>query len=147
MAWLARAAQRVDLLGGLAHPQFCENLRRQPLLRSGQGGPEPQHLLRPHPVGQADRGHRPQPAGDDGVRVLRLAPSHDLHAEGGDARRLDGWDLQLRRDDERLTIGRQHEARQPLEREHLVPGQPAQVRAGRHEQGTESGIGAGLPCV
>ncbi len=51
---LAGPAQRVDLLGALAHPQVAEHAGGQGLLGARQRGPHPQHLLGPHPVGQGD---------------------------------------------------------------------------------------------
>ena len=73
---LTGAAQRVDLVGRLAHPQLAEHLREQGLLGAGQRGPQPQHLLGPHLVVQRHPTGAGQPGGDQGVRVVGLAPAH-----------------------------------------------------------------------
>src|SRR5579875_2899987 len=47
-------------------------------------------------------------------------------------------------DEERFAGGRNRQAGEPLQRERVVPGQPAQVRAGRHQQQVDPGLGGGL---
>ena len=51
----AGPAQRLDLLGRLAHPQFAQHVTGQALGGAGQRGTQREHLLGPHAVGQADR--------------------------------------------------------------------------------------------
>ena len=75
---LPGAAQRVDLVGGLAHPQLADAPPTPGVCSApGQRGPHPQHLLGPHPVGQRrPAGRRAAGAAISGVRVVRLAPAH-----------------------------------------------------------------------
>ena len=144
---LTRAAQRVDLVGGLAHPQVAEHVGPEALLGIGQGGPEPEHLLGPHPVRQADQPGVPEAGGDGGVRALGLSPADDLDAQRRHWRRLDGGDLEARRDEERVAVGGEDKAGEALQRERLVAGQPGQVRPGCHEEGVQAGRGDGLARV
>ena len=48
------AAQRVDLLGRLAHPQVAEDLGGEACSAPGSASRNREHLLGPHPVGQPD---------------------------------------------------------------------------------------------
>ena len=87
---------------------------------SGRAARKPQHLLGPHPVGQPDRADPADPTGDEGVRVLGLAPAQHLDAQPRDAGRLHGRHLQAGHDQERLAVGRQDQAGQALQREGVV---------------------------
>jgi hypothetical protein len=110
----------------------------------GRAGTHPQHLLGPHPVGQRHPGRRSQPAGDHGVRVVGLAPAHHLDVQVADRGREHRRDLEPGREHERRPVGGQDQAGQPLQRQRVVAGQPAQVRAGGHQQSVDPGAGGGL---
>ena len=75
-------------------------------------------------------------AGDDGVRVVELAPRHDL--DRGAQALLRRAALEPRDHDERRLPADDREHRQPLERHRLVGRQVAEVRPDADQQGIEA---------
>ena len=138
------AAQRGDLGGALAHPQLGDRLAGQRQLgrraRSPGGqtrarpacGSPPRAPARPPAAGRRqrrrDRRSRPKPAISTGRRparpARRAAPARDQQ--------------------ERVRLGRHHQAGQPLQRQRLIAGQIAQVGAGRDQQRVHPRVGGGL---
>ena len=85
---LAGPAQRVDLVGGLAHPQLAEHRGRRGSARRRAGRPATAAPARPTSGWPAPtRRGAAQPAGDHGVRVVGLAPADHLDVEVAHRRR------------------------------------------------------------
>ncbi len=127
--------QGVDLVGVLADAQLLDEVTAEDLARLGEGVTEREDARCPHVVVDADRPGITHQRGHQGVRVVQLAPRLEAYVDTG---RDGGGLLERRYDEGGLTVGRQHEARQPLERQGHVAGQVAKVRPRRDEQGVDA---------
>ncbi len=134
---LTGLTQRRDLGRRLARAERAQRRAGKFLPCAGQRGGEPEHHQRPHPVGEPDRGRAAEPLRNQGVRIVGLLPRDQFQAQTSGRRRLRGRQLEPRHDKERVTGGRNGQARQPLQGVGVVPAYVPQVRPWREEQGVE----------
>ena len=139
------AAQRLDLGGGLAHPQLAQRRRRPGAARRrGSAARKREHLLGPHPVVEADRpGVPPSAAGDQRVRVVGLGVVDDLARRRAPARpgRRAAPGAGTTRNGSPSAGSTRQVSRSSGVR--VVAGEVPQVGAGRDEQRVEPGRGGG----
>ena len=141
-------AEQGDLVGVLDHPEIAQDRGR-----GLEAGGRPEMRLEPEEMGgpQAVRhrdpwsavaGRRRDAAGDDRVRIVELAPGHDLdrRPQAG----LRGAALEARDDDERRLAGDDREHREALERHGLVAGQVPQVGPDADQQRIEPARRGGI---
>ncbi len=100
---------------------------------------EPEEMGRPHPIPHPQlRGGRNH-ASDELVRVLPVAPPHDL--EPATHRRVERpRALELGNHQHRVVGGPHDQQRQPLERRRIVARQVHEIRRGRQEESGQPGL-------
>ena len=124
---LAGPAQRVDLVGGLAHPQLAEHVGRRGSARRRAGRPGTAAPARPTSGWPAPtRPGVPEAGGDRRRTGRRSRPSRrprcPARAPATPARRAPRGPAPRRNG---VAVGGQHQAGEPLQRERVVAGESA----------------------
>jgi 5'-3' exonuclease len=134
------ACQGCNLFIGLAHTQGRQHRAGRTLHSFGHGRPELQDLDSPHVIIKSDPTCARHETGYEAIGVIGLIPRDDVYAGCGQRRGRSRGALKQRSDQDGLSLGRDHEARESFERDRFVAGQVAQIRARRDEEGVQTSL-------
>ena len=140
-------AQRVDLRGVLDHPQSPQHVGGQHRHHTEQSG-QRQQVQGRHRIGHrcGDAPHRPSASTTNRYGSSPSTQSRTASTEFGHRRILQRRQLQPRHHYCRITVGRQHQRRQPFEGLRTRSDQIPQVVTGCDDQPGKSCIRGGSRC-